>query len=145
MRIFAHQDGGNMKKGWTWLSAAVLSTAALASACGGEKSTTPEPGAASSGGEPSLVITDQAEWDSLSAQGKTAFDGACGACHPGGEADLGPALKGHQESTADMLKQIRQGSGRMKPVGTDRLPESDEKALLVYLATLGAVGDVKGP
>lgn len=134
-----------MKKGWTWLTAALLSASAAAAACGGEKSTTPEQGAASSGGEPSMVISDQAEWDSLSTQGKTAFDTACGACHPGGEADLGPAIKGHQESTADMMKQIREGSGRMKPVGTDRLPESEEKALLVYLATIGAVGDVKGP
>ena len=134
-----------MKKGWTWLSAAaLLGTAALA-ACGGEKSTTPESGAASSGGEPSLVISDQAEWDSLLASGKTSFDTACGACHPGGEADLGPKLKGHAESMKDMMTQIRQGSGRMKPIGTDKLPESDEKGLLVYLASIGAVGDVKGP
>jgi mono/diheme cytochrome c family protein len=125
--------------------AALLGTAAVATACGGDKSTTPESGAASSGGEPALVISDQAEWDSLAASGKTSFDTACGSCHPGGEADLGPKLKGHQESTADMMKQIRQGSGRMKPVGTDHLPESEEKGLLVYLATLGAVGDVKGP
>jgi hypothetical protein len=33
----------------------------------------------------------------------------------------------------------------MKPIGVDKLPQSEEKALLVYLATLGAVGDVKGP
>lgn len=136
-----------MKNGLTWLMASLLGAAVAASACGGEKSTTPESGggAASAGGEPTLVITDQAEWDSLAASGKTSFDTACGACHPGGEADLGPKLKGHQESTADMMKQIRNGSGRMKPVGTDRLPETEEKGLLVYLATLGAVSDVKGP
>lgn len=134
-----------MKNGFTYLTAALLGTAAVAAACGGEKSTTPESGAASSGGEPSLVITDQAEWDTLAASGKTSFDTACGACHPGGEADLGPKLKGHQESSADMMKQIREGSGRMKPVGVDRLPESEEKGLLVYLASLGAVSDVKGP
>lgn len=134
-----------MKNGFTWLAAALLSTTSLVVACGGEKSTTPEEGAASAGGEPAMVITDQAEWDTLAAQGQSAFETACGACHPGGEADLGPAIKGHQETTAHMMKQIREGSGRMKPVGTDRLPESDEKALLVYLATIGAVGDVKGP
>jgi mono/diheme cytochrome c family protein len=134
-----------MKNGFTWLMAALLGTAAVATACGGEKTTPEGGGAASSGGEPTLVISDQAEWDSLASSGKTSFDTACGACHPGGEADLGPKLKGHQESTADMMKQIRQGSGRMKPVGTDRLPETEEKGLLVYLATLGAVSDVKGP
>lgn len=135
-----------MKNGLTWLMAALLGTAAAATACGGEK-TTPESGggAASAGGEPALVISDQAEWDSLLASGKTSFDTACGACHPGGEADLGPKLKGHAESTKDMMTQIRQGSGRMKPIGTDKLPESDEKGILVYLASIGAVGDVKGP
>jgi len=133
-----------MKNGLTWLAAALLGTAAATSACGGEK-TTPEGGGASAGGEPALVISDQAEWDSLLASGQSSFDTACGACHPGGEADLGPKRKGHQESMADMMKQIREGSGRMKPIGTDKLPESDEKALLVYLASIGAVGDVKGP
>ena len=132
-----------MKNGFSWLTAALFGTAALAAACGGK--TTPEGGAEGSGGEPAMVITDQAEWDALAASGKTSFDNACGACHPGGEADLGPALKGHQESTADMMRQIREGSGRMKPIGTDKLPESEEKALLVYLASIGAVGDVKGP
>jgi mono/diheme cytochrome c family protein len=134
-----------MKNGLTWLLAALLGTAAATSACGGEKTTPESGGGASAGGEPALVISDQAEWDSLLASGKSSFDTACGACHPGGEADLGPKLKGHQEATADMMKQIRQGSGRMKPIGTDKLPESDEKGLLVYLASIGAVGDVKGP
>ena len=134
-----------MKNGLTWFGAALLGTAVAAGACGGEKTTPEGGGSASSGGEPALVISDQAEWDSLLASGKGSFDTACGACHPGGEADLGPKLKGHQESTADMMRQIRQGSGRMKPIGTDKLPESDEKGLLVYLASLGAVGDVKGP
>jgi hypothetical protein len=133
-----------MKNGLTWLMAALLGTAAAATACGGEK-TTPEGGGASAGGEPAMVVSDQAEWDSLLASGKTSFDTACGACHPGGEADLGPKLKGHGESMADMMKQIRQGSGRMKPIGTDKLPESEEKGILVYLASIGAVGDVKGP
>jgi len=134
-----------MKNGLTWLTAALLTTAVASYACGGEKTTTPTEGASSAGGEPALVITDQAEWDSLVGQGKSSFDTACGACHPGGEADLGPKLKGHMEPTDHMTRQIRQGSGRMKPVGTDRLPEDQMKGLLVYLASIQAVGDVKGP
>jgi mono/diheme cytochrome c family protein len=134
-----------MKHGLSWLTATLLTTAVASYACGGEKTTTPTEGASSAGGEPALVITDQAEWDSLAASGKTSFDTACGACHPGGEADLGPKLKGHMESSADMTKQIREGSGRMKPVGTDRLPEDQMKGLMVYLASIQAVGDVKGP
>jgi mono/diheme cytochrome c family protein len=133
-----------MKNGLTWLTMALLTAAAATAACGGEK-TTPSGGAGSAGGEPALVITDQAEWDSLATQGKTSFDAACGTCHPGGEADLGPKLKGHMETTADMTKQIREGSGRMKPVGPDKLPEDQMKGLLVYLASIQAVGDVKGP
>ena len=135
-----------MKIGLTVVAMGLVGSALLSlGACGPEK-TTPAGGAASSaGGEPSLVITDQAEWESLSAAGKTSFDTACGDCHPGGDADLGPKLKGHMESTADMTKQIREGSGRMKPIGEDKLPESEMKGLLVYLSTLDAVGDVKGP
>ena len=92
-----------------------------------------------------MVITDQAEWDSLSASGKESFDRACGTCHPGGDADLGPAIKGHALSMADMTKQIREGSGRMQPVDETKLPEEEMKGVMVYLASIAAVGDVKGP
>ena len=132
-----------MKTGWTWITTSLAVGSLALCACG--KGETSEGGAAASGGEPALVIADQAEWESLSTAGKTSFDTACGSCHPGGEADLGPALKGHQESSAKMTKQIREGSGRMAPIGEDKLPESEMKGLLVYLSTLGAVGDVQGP
>jgi mono/diheme cytochrome c family protein len=121
-----------------------LSVGALSAACGGGAAE-PEGGAAAAGGEPAIVVTDPAEWDSLSASGKESFDRACGSCHPGGEADLGPALKGHMVPVASMTTQIREGSGRMKPVLEDKLPEAEMKGLMVYLATMSAVGDVKGP
>lgn len=135
-----------MKIGLTLIAAAAAASAlTLTAACGPEK-TAPASGAAeSAGGEPAIVVTDKAEWESLAAAGKTSFDTVCGDCHPGGDADLGPKLKGHAEPSADMIRQIRQGSGRMKPIGEDKLPESEMKGLLVYLATLDAVGDVKGP
>jgi mono/diheme cytochrome c family protein len=128
-----------------------VSTATAASfmlaACGGggSSSTTPESSAASAGGEPALVVTDAAEWESLSAAGKSSFDISCGSCHPGGDADLGPSLKGHALPVATMTKQIREGSGRMKPIDEAQLPEDQMRGLMVYLSTLGAVGDVKGP
>ena len=135
-----------MKIGLTLVPTALAASALLSLvACGPEKPSTASEGASSAGGEPSLVITDKAEWDALATAGKTSFDTACGDCHPGGDADLGPKLKGHAEPTANMVKQIRQGSGRMKPIGEDKLPESEMKGLLVYLSTLDAVGDVKGP
>lgn len=131
--------------GFSWITTALAASALALTACGGGGGATSEGAGAASGGEPALVITDQAEWDALTTSGKTSFDRACGTCHPDGEADLGPALKGHREPSAHMTKQIRQGSGRMAPVGEDKLPEAEMKGLLVYLATLDAVGDVKGP
>lgn len=121
--------------------------ALLLAACGGGGggATTAEPGAAAAGGEPALVVTDAAEWESLQASGKTSFDIACGSCHPGGDADLGPSLKGHALTVAHMTKQIREGSGRMKPIDTTTLPEDQMKGLMVYMSTFQAVGDVKGP
>jgi mono/diheme cytochrome c family protein len=127
-----------------WFTLAAVGATSLAAACGGG-GTTPEGGGAAAGGEPALVITDQAEWDSLSASGKESFDRACGTCHPGGDADLGPAIKGHALTMADMTKQIREGSGRMQPVDETKLPEAEMKGIMVYMATIAAVGDVKGP
>lgn len=114
------------------------------SACGGGGTTKPSSDA-TSGGEPSLVITDPAEWESLAEAGKSSYDLACGSCHPGGEADLGPALKNHPITVANMTKQIREGSGRMRPIGPDQLPEDRMQGLMVYMATLNAISDVKGP
>lgn len=132
--------------GWKWIATTSLLTGAIAlAACGGSKPESAEESEASSGGEPELVISDKAEWDSLLASGQTSFDNACGSCHPGGEADLGPKLKGHAEPIGHMKKQIREGSGRMAPIGEDKLPEAEMKGLLVYLASIDAVDGVKAP
>ena len=128
-------------------SLCALGVLALA-ACGGGGgggTTTETSGGAASGGEPALVVTVPAEWEALTTEGKMTFDLTCGSCHPGGDADLGPALKGHMEPTSHMIKQIREGSGRMAPIDVNKLPEDKMRGLMVYLATLGAVGDVKGP
>jgi mono/diheme cytochrome c family protein len=124
--------------------AAALASSLLA-ACGGKPS--PAGGAAeTAGGEPSMpavVVADQAEWDALLAAGKVSFDNACGSCH--GDGGYAPALQGEKESVPEMTTQIRQGSGKMKPIGEDRLPETEMKGLLVYLASIDAVSGVKGP
>jgi mono/diheme cytochrome c family protein len=134
-----------MKMSCTWITTALTAGALLLTACGKGGSETSEGGGAASGGEPAIVITDQAEWDTLASAGKESYDRACGTCHPGGEADLGPALKGEETAAAKMTKQIREGSGKMAPIGEDKLPEAEMKGLLVYLASIDAVGDVKGP
>lgn len=133
-----------MTVGLLWITRAVSAATLVLTACGGG-SAEPTGGAAASGGEPALVITDAAEWESLTASGKDSFDRTCGACHPGGDADLGPALKGHMYTMANMTQQIRDGSGRMKPIDTSKLPEEEMKGMMVYLATLNAISDVKGP
>ncbi len=133
-----------MKIRLNWLPSICAGSALLLTACGGG-STTPSSSDGTSGGEPVLVITDPTEWASLTEAGKTSYDMACGACHPGGESDLGPALKNRPTSVAHMTKQIREGSGRMRPIGPDHLPEDQMQGLMVYLSTLNAVNDVKGP
>lgn len=130
----------------TWITASLLTGALALSACGKGKGGEGAEGAeAASGGEPAFVITDKAEWDGLVASGQTSFDNSCGNCHPGGDADVGPALKGEKEPSAKMIKQIRDGSGKMAPIGVNKLPEDEMKGLLVYLASINAVGDIKAP
>lgn len=135
-----------MKTGLTWITTALVASAMALSACGKGSSESAEGGDATSGGEPvDVSVADQAEWDSLVASGGESFENACGTCHPGGEADLGPALKGEKTKSAKMVRQIREGSGKMAPIGTDKLPEAEMKGLLVYLASIDAVGDIKAP
>lgn len=126
-----------------WIERAGALSALLMSGCGGAQpagaGTTPSSVA------PSIVITDAAEWQTLTAAGKNAFDLACGSCHPGGDADLGPSLKGERVPIDTMTKQIREGSGRMKPIDTAQLPEDQMRGLMVYLSTLDAVSGVQGP
>ena len=133
-------------KNATWITTSMLAAALALTACGkGKGGETSEEADSTSGGEPAVVVADQAEWDSLLASGQTSFDNSCGNCHPGGDADVGPALKGEKTGSAKMVKQIRKGSGRMAPIGNDKLPEEEMKGLLVYLASIQAVGDIKAP
>ncbi len=132
-----------MKIHSNWMLSICAGSAMLFTACGGGSKTPSS--AATSGGEPTIVITDAEEWATLVDNGKVTYDTACGSCHPGGDADLGPALKNKPITVASMTKQIREGSGRMRPIGPDQLPEEQMQGLMVYMSTLNAVGDVKGP
>ncbi len=137
-----------MTDGFLWMtramSAAALMMTVVSGGCGGG-SAEPASGEPASGGEPALVIADAAEWQALTASGQASYDRTCGTCHPGGDADLGPAIKGRMRTSADMTKQIREGSGRMAPIDTTKLPEEEMKGMMVYLSTISAVSDVKGP
>lgn len=75
-------------------------------------------------------------------RGKRAFEARCDTCHPGGDEDIGPKITGIRWPVRRMVKQIREGSGRMRPISTAKLSDADMDALMVYLARLGAVRGV---
>lgn len=62
--------------------------------------------------------------------GKETFEMFCGDCHPDGEDDVGPSLIEHQNTPAALRKQIREGSGRMRPFSTKRLSDQQVEDML---------------
>ena len=72
-------------------------------------------------------------------RGKELFEAHCDDCHPGGEEDVGPSLIADAHTPAQIRKQIREGSGKMKPFPEKRLSNDDLEALLAYLASINAV------
>ena len=126
-----------------WIERTCALSALMMMGCGGVQPT--GAGTTPVSVAPSIVITDPAEWQTLTVAGQSSFDLACGSCHPGGDADLGPSLKGEKVPVDTMTRQIREGSGRMKPIDTTQLPEDQMRGLLVYLSTLDAVRGVQGP
>ena len=72
--------------------------------------------------------------------GKARFGMFCADCH-GDDAsgDVGPALKDIGWTPAKLRQQVREGSGRMKPVAAGRLSDQDLEAVLAWLGTIGAV------
>ena len=73
------------------------------------------------------------------AAGRARYDRACGRCHPGGEEDIGPRLTGKLLTEERMIRQIRQGTGRMRPISLTKLPEAEMPAVLSYLRSIRAV------
>ena len=72
-------------------------------------------------------------------RGKDLFSTHCDDCHPGGEEDVGPSLIAKPHAPAEIRKQVREGSGRMRPFSEKRLSKDDLEALLAYLASINAV------
>jgi len=71
--------------------------------------------------------------------GKELFGTFCDDCHPGGGSDVGPSLIETPHTPARIRKQIREGSGRMKPFAEKRVSKDDMEAILAYLASINAV------
>jgi mono/diheme cytochrome c family protein len=66
-------------------------------------------------------------------QGERAFMRACHACHPGGEAGLGPALNDKPLPGFLVSVQVRRGFGAMPAFEPHEISDDDLAALLEYL------------
>lgn len=73
------------------------------------------------------------------AQGRQIYDRACGRCHPGGEEDVGPRIINKNLDQARALKQIREGTGRMRAIPPTKLPDANIPALMTYLRSIHTV------
>lgn len=127
---------GLIGSGFAWSLA--LAGAAAWGACGGgsKGSSEPSAGESSSGGEAEYagaIASTDAE------HGKSLFGTFCDDCHPNGGADVGPSLIEKPHSPAALRKQIREGSGKMKPFSEKRLSKDDMEAVLAYLDSIKAV------
>jgi mono/diheme cytochrome c family protein len=110
-----------------------LSVAVMA--CGGSAET-PD-GEATSGGDVSKYEGAIASSDV--AQGQEQFESFCGDCHPDGGEDVGPSLIDEPHTPARIRQQVREGSGKMRPMSSSRLGDDDLEAILAYMASLNAV------
>ena len=72
-------------------------------------------------------------------RGKELFTAHCDDCHPGGEEDVGPSLIADPHPPAQIRKQVREGSGKMRPFSEKRLDNGDLEAILAYLESINAV------
>jgi mono/diheme cytochrome c family protein len=93
--------------------------------------------AASSGGE--LTQYEGPITSTEVDRGKELFTTNCDDCHPGGDSDVGPSLIAKPHTPPQIRKQIREGSGRMKPFSEKRLTKDDVEAVLAFLASINAV------
>ena len=106
-------------------------------ACGGGGSAE-EPGTeGTSGGEDAAYAGPIASTDV--DKGKEVFATNCDDCHPDGQEDVGPSLIADPHSPAQLRKQVREGSGKMRPFSEKRVSNEDLEALLAYLASINAV------
>ncbi|MDH5671008.1 MAG: cytochrome c [Myxococcales bacterium] len=104
--------------------------------CGGGGAEEPEAGGAE-GGETSEYGGPIASTDV--DHGKEVYGTHCDDCHPDGQEDVGPSLIAEPHSPADLRKQVREGSGKMRPFSPNRLSDDDLEAMLAYLDSIGAV------
>src|SRR5262245_4857257 len=92
----------------------MLGAALLWAGCGGGGAEEPSgEGSESSGGD---IVQYQGPIASTDVDhGKDVFTNNCDDCHPGAEEDVGPSLIANPHRPEDIRKQVREGSGKMRP------------------------------
>lgn len=119
-----------------WMAFWVLWCACALAACGGGAGAEEPDGEETSGGDTAyegpITSTDV-------DAGKELFATHCDDCHPDGEEDVGPSLIADPHTPAQLRKQIREGSGKMRPFSESRLGAEELESLLAYLQSINAV------
>lgn len=112
----------------------------------------PDAGVADAGVANDAAVSDAGEpadpeeaWRQRVARGRVAFNRTCDTCHPGGEEDIGPNIRRIGWATERMVRQIRRGGGRMRPIPPRRLPDERIDDLMAFLSTMGTVRGVERP
>jgi mono/diheme cytochrome c family protein len=134
-RRVAQTEVGHVRVIRVALWALLLSGALIA--CGGGGGAEEPSAEGSSGSEDAAYAGPIASTDV--ARGQEVFAANCEDCHPGGEEDVGPSLIADPHVPADLRKQVREGSGKMRPFPEKRVSNEDLEALLAYLASINAV------
>ncbi len=75
------------------------------------------------------------------AAGNAHYTRICANCHgdDGAAGDGGPAVRGKRMSVEAMRRQIREGSGNMRPIPVRRLSDADLDTVIAYLVTIEGV------
>ncbi len=73
-----------------------------------------------------------------SSKGRTIFQGRCQACHPNGDAGVGPSLKGYagRAAASEFAQTVRMGRGAMPPVPSSQHSNAELADLAAFIATL---------
>jgi mono/diheme cytochrome c family protein len=71
------------------------------------------------------------------ATGKKAFERVCQVCHgEGAKGGAGPSLVPFDRDVEDVLAIVRDGTGEMPPVSTERVSDDEIRAIVAYLTSL---------
>lgn len=84
-------------------------------------------------------------WRNQVGAGRAVFDRVCGICHPEGEEDIGPDIRGKRFTERRVTTIIRVGMGEMDAIPQRKLPDRYMDELMAYLSTLGTVRGVQRP